>query len=89
MNIDLNNKFRFQDKRQDIKKKLKFKFVLPGLHLGVSLVLMKQIEMLVRITSFELLFIIGVRDAFRVTPAVTKVDSLLWVASSFQFGACN
>ena len=24
-----------------------------------------------------------VREAFRVTPAVTKVDSLLWVASFF------
>ena len=34
-----------------------------------------------RITSFELLFIIRVREALRVTLAVTKVDSLLRVAS--------
>ena len=37
--------------------------------------------MLGRITLVELLVIIRVREAFRVIPAVTKVDSLLWVGS--------
>ena len=38
-------------------------------------------RMLVRITSSELVGIDRVSEAFRVTPAVTKVDSLLRVAS--------
>ena len=40
-------------------------------------------QMLDRTTPFELLFIIRAREAFRVTPAVTKVDSLLRAPSEY------
>ena len=49
-----------------------------------------RFQMLGRITSCERLFIIRVREVFRVTPAVTKLDSLLRVASlmfdKFSYG---
>ena len=41
-------------------------------------------QMLVGTIPFELLFIIRAREAFRVTPAVTKVDSLLRAPSTTQ-----
>ena len=56
----------------------------PPSSFGGSLPWMKRIEMLGRIILFKLLFIIRVREAFRVTPAVTKVDSLLRVASAMR-----
>ena len=39
-------------------------------------------QMLVGATPFELLFMIRAREAFRVTLAVTKVDSLLRAPSA-------
>lgn len=54
----------------------------------VSLLLMKHIKMVVRIILFELLSIVRVREAFRVIPAVTKVDSLLCVTSDSQSLHC-
>ena len=83
-NLDCKNMLIFQSKNMKFQwKQIQEKVQISRNSLDFKHKL--RFQMLGWITLCELLFIIRVREAFRVTPAVTKVDSLLRVASFNHF----